>query len=154
MIRSIALKIFTSWVKATTLDVPKNIFLSWASATGDLATEGDFVKFWRYKIALDFMEKDIHTVASEVLVDCRGGKNYIGLDPKKGLCKGGVWEWRQDGHLGPSNVNIENKKALIKSCINFAKKASARSAGNSNISLHSSNQIWCLYWGEFEDETK
>ena len=56
-----------NWVKATTLDVPQNIFLSWGSSKGELAVEEDFVQFWRYKIATDFTEKRIETVAAEVL---------------------------------------------------------------------------------------
>jgi len=114
-------------LKATTLEVPKNVFLTWGSAKGDLAGERDFVKFWRYKIATDFMKKDINTVASDVLVDCKGGRTYSGLDPRKGVCKGGVWE--VTGHLGPSNTNPERQRDLIKSCIAFAMKASGKRSG-------------------------
>merc|ERR1719285_449360 len=108
-------------LKSTTLEVPSNIFLSWGSASGELVVEGDFVKFWRYKIQSDFMKKDISAVAKEVLVECKGGRNYSGLDARRGMCKGGVWEKR--GHLGPTNITPEREQAAIEKCIAFALRA-------------------------------
>ena len=113
--------------------MPKNVFLTWGSAKGDLAGERDFVKFWRYKIATDFMKKDINTVASDVLVDCKGGRTYSGLDPRKGVCKGGVWEVK--GHLGPSNATPERQRNLIKACIAFAMKASGKQSGGGDATF-------------------
>ena len=143
----------TLWVKATTLEVPKNVFLTWGSAKGDLAGERDFVKFWRYKIATDFMKKDINTVASDVLVDCKGGRTYSGLDPRKGVCKGGVWE--VTGHLGPSNATPERQRDLIKSCIAFAMKASGKRSGGGKATLIVVILNGCGYWGAgFDSEEK
>ena len=66
---------------------------------------------WRYKIPTEFMEKDISTVAKEVLVECRGGRNYSGLDARKGMCTAGIWKVK--GHLGPSKVTSQKKEALV-----------------------------------------
>ena len=98
--------------------------------------EEDFVKFWRYKLPIDFMEKDLNTVAAEVLLDCKGGKNYGGLDPKKGVCRAGVWKLKKQ--LGPTKINPERRKALIKECIRFAKKASPRGSNNGKINIANS----------------
>jgi len=115
-------------LKASTLDVPQNIFLSWGSSKGELAVDGDFVQFWRYKIATDFTEKRIELVAAEVLSGCRGGKNYCGLDPRQGACINGIWE--QKGHLGPSIITPQQTQALIKRCIVFARRAFRKSIEN------------------------
>ena len=76
------------------------------------------------------MKKDISTVANEVVVECKGGRNYPGLDPRKGICKGGVWEKR--GHLGPSNITPEREQAVIQECIAFASRALKKSVNFSN----------------------
>ena len=79
------------------------------------------MNMWRYKIPTEFMEKDISMVAKEVLVECKGGRNYSGLDARKGMCKAGIWEVK--GHLGPSKMTSHGKEALVKQCMKFAKRA-------------------------------
>ena len=108
-------------MQATTLDVPKNVFLCWGAAMGELVVEGDFVDFWRLKIGSDFMKKDIEALARDVLGYCKGGKMYTGLDPSMGRCRGGVWI--NKGHLGPSAISAEQKQELMQKCITFAGKA-------------------------------
>ena len=119
-------------MQATTLEVPNNIFLSWGAGSGDLAVEGDFVKLWRYKLATDFMKQDIVAVANEVLLECKGGRIYSGLDARRGMCKAGVWTTK--GHLGPTNVRPESKQGLIKKFIKFAKRV-RKGSDSSNIQL-------------------
>ena len=102
--------------------MPKNIFLSWGAARGDLAVDGDFVNFWRISLGSEFMKKNIEVVASNVLEYCKGGKNYPSLDPKKGRCRGGVWF--QKGHLpAPANIVTKQHETLVKQCIKFATRA-------------------------------
>jgi len=109
-------------LKATSLDVPKNVFLSWGAASGDLAVDGDFVDLWRLSISSDFMKKQIEIVALNIQKLCKGGKFYSGLDASKGICQGGAWMRAE--HLGPSIISSTHEKLLVKRCINFAKRFS------------------------------
>ena len=112
------------------MDVPKNIYLSWGAATGDLASDGDFVEHWRFAIATDFNREPVEVVGFEIAIRCKGGKNYSGLDKSTGsICKGGVWI--EPSHLAPSRVTEKAQKELIQSCIDFAKRALPKS--NSNL---------------------
>jgi len=109
-------------LEPTKLDVPKNIYLSWGAATGDLALDGAFVEQWRFAIATDFNREPVEVVGFEIVTRCKGGKNYSGLDKSKGgVYKGGVWV--PPDHLAPSKVTAKRKKELIQDCIDFAKKA-------------------------------
>ena len=120
-------------MKATQLDVPKNVYLSWGAATGDLAIDGDFVEQWRLAIASDFLREPIEIVAYHVLTRCKGGKNYSGLDKRKGVCKGGTWV--KKGHLAPSEAIAKREKDLVQNCIFFAKKALGKSNLGYNLSF-------------------
>ena len=108
-------------VKAPTLDVQRNIYLSWSAATGKIAMDGTFVEQWRLAIPSEFMRDHLGTVADNILMRCKSGKNYPGLDPSRGKCRGGVWIQR--GHLGPKRITEEAPQALMKKCIFFAKRA-------------------------------
>ena len=114
------------------MDVPKNIFLSWGAARGDFAVDGDFVNFWKLSLGSKFMKKNIEVVASDILQYCKGGKNYMSLDPRKGLCRGGVWF--KKGHLpAPTNIVAQQQQTLVKECIKFAARASKSKTRNENL---------------------
>jgi len=108
-------------LKAPTLDVQRNIYLSWSAAMGEYAMDGTFVEQWRLAIAYEFMQNHVGTVAENILFRCKNGKNYSGLDPGKGKCRAGVWV--QQGHLGPKKIIQQSSQALMKKCIYFAKRA-------------------------------
>ena len=111
------------------MDVPKNIYLSWGAATGDIALDGNFVEQWRFAIATDFNLEPVEVVGFEVVTRCKGGKNYSALDKSKGgVYKGGIWV--APDHLGPSRVTVKRKEELIQSCIDFAKRALPKSNPN------------------------
>lgn len=93
----------------------RNIYLSWSTAYTKLVPDlsrstaytnfapdvayWNFVEQWRLAISSDFKRCHVGTVANNVLRRCSRGKNYSGLDPKKGECRNGVWV--KEGLLGP-----------------------------------------------------
>ena len=110
------------------MDMPKNVFVSWASTSGNVTADGTFVEEWTAQIAAKkFMQHPIGTVANKVKTRAKCGKTYDGLDAERGECIGGAWV--KLSNLDPSDILVIPPQERVKERLKDAKIAKIISDG-------------------------